>query len=465
MNDAAGVRLHIVVLAAGKGKRMRSARPKVLHEIAGRSMLAHCLDTAEALDPATIRVVIGHQGEAVRASQAGREVEWVWQHEQNGTGHAVQQGIQGLAAGANDRVLVLYADVPLLDATTLQRLANIEAAVSLLTVHMDDPSGYGRIMRDDMGRVYRIVEQNDATEAERRVQEVNTGILMAPVGDLSRWLGQLESGNAQGELYLTDIIEMAAYEGQTVEAVIADDPWSVTGVNDRLALSRLERIYQQRQAEELALAGATVADPARLDIRGKLECGADVSIDVGCVFEGQVRLGDNVRIGPHCVLRDCEIGPGSTVEAFSHIDGAVTAGDNRIGPYARLRPTATLGTAARIGNFVEVKAARIGARSKVNHLSYLGDAQVGEDSNLGAGTITCNYDGANKHQTRIGDRVFVGSATQLVAPVTIGRDATIGAGSTITRDVGEGRLAVARARQKEVSGWQRPQKKGDQAGS
>ncbi len=461
MNRQSRSELHVVVLAAGKGTRMRSSRPKVLHEIAGRSMLAHCLDTAAALDPASIRVVIGHQGEAVRESQADRDVDWVWQHEQNGTGHAVQLGIEGLQAQADDRVVVLYADVPLLGVDLLKRLVGSNSVVSLLTMHMDDPSGYGRILRDDAGRVRRIVEQKDASEAERQVREVNTGILMARYGDLVAWLDQLESGNAQGELYLTDIIEMAAAEDKTVEAVVAKDAWAVSGVNDRLALSRLERVYQQRQAEALALAGTTLADPARIDIRGSLDCGQDVSIDVGCVFEGSVRLGDNVRIGPHCILRDCEIGPGSTVEAFSHIDGVVTAGDNAIGPYARLRPGAALDSAAKIGNFVEIKAARIGERSKVNHLSYVGDARVGDDSNLGAGTITCNYDGANKHHTEIGDRVFVGSATQLVAPVSVGHDATIGAGSTITRNVGEGQLAVARARQSVIDGWRRPRKKRD----
>ncbi|WP_322521425.1 bifunctional UDP-N-acetylglucosamine diphosphorylase/glucosamine-1-phosphate N-acetyltransferase GlmU [Guyparkeria halophila] len=461
MKDSATGQLHVVVLAAGKGTRMRSSRPKVLHEIAGRSMLAHCLDTAAALQPASIRVVIGHQGEAVRDAEAERQVAWVWQDEQNGTGHAVQIGIDGLRAGADDRVLVLYADVPLLGAGLLERLIGSSAVVSLLTVHMDDPTGYGRILRDDSGRVLRIVEQKDANEAERQVREVNTGILMARYGDLVAWLDRLESGNAQGELYLTDIIEMAAAEDKSVEAVIAEDAWAVTGVNDRLALSRLERVYQQRQAEALALAGTSLADTARIDIRGSLDCGRDVSIDVGCVFEGDVRLGDNVRVGPHCVLRDCEIGAGSTVEAFSHVDGVVAAGDNAIGPYARLRPGAALDSAARIGNFVEIKAARIGERSKVNHLSYVGDARVGDDSNLGAGTITCNYDGANKHVTEIGDRVFVGSATQLVAPVRVGSDATIGAGSTITRDVGEGELAIARSRQKAIAGWQRPRKQKD----
>ncbi|WP_372591777.1 bifunctional UDP-N-acetylglucosamine diphosphorylase/glucosamine-1-phosphate N-acetyltransferase GlmU [Guyparkeria sp.] len=453
--------LHVVVLAAGKGTRMRSSRPKVLHEIGGRSMLAHCLDTAEALDPASIRVVIGHQGEAVRSAEADRPIHWVWQHEQNGTGHAVWLGIEGLDAAEDDRVLVLYGDVPLLGEGLLRELAVDTAPVSLLTVHMDNPTGYGRILRDDTESVVRIVEEKDATEGERRVQEVNTGILMARFGDLVRWLSRLESGNAQGELYLTDIVEMASGEGKPVHAVMADDVWSVTGVNDRLALSQLERVYQQRQAEALAYAGTTVADTGRLDVRGTLSCGLDVAIDVGCVFEGDVRLGDNVRIGPHCVLRDCEVGPGTVVEAFTHIDGAVLAGDNRVGPYARLRPGSGLDSRARIGNFVEIKASRIGEGSKVNHLSYVGDSTVGDDCNLGAGTITCNYDGANKHHTRLGDRVFVGSATQLVAPVSVGSDATIGAGSTITRDVGDGALAIARARQKEIAGWQRPRKKTD----
>ncbi len=458
MNDSARHRLHVLVLAAGKGTRMRSKRPKVLHEVAGRTMLAHCLDTAAALSPATIRVVIGHAGDAVRDSEADRPVEWVWQRQQNGTGHAVQLGIEGLEAGPDDRVLVLYADVPLLGADLLARLTGSTAAVGLLTVHMTDPTGYGRILRDDSGRVRRIVEEKDASEAERKVREVNTGILIARYGDLAAWLGQLESGNAQGELYLTDIIEMAAGEDKAVEAVVADDPWAVTGVNDRLALSRLERVFQRRNAEVLALAGTTIADPDRLDVRGTLDCGMDVSIDVGCVFEGDVRLGDDVRIGPHCVLRDCDLGPGCVIEPFTHIDGAVLAGGNHVGPYARLRPGTGLDSAAKVGNFVEVKAARLGEGSKVNHLSYVGDARVGDDCNLGAGTITCNYDGANKHHTEIGDRVFVGSAVQLVAPVTVGADATIGAGSTITRDVGEGELAIARSRQKTVSGWRRPKK-------
>ena len=453
--------LHVVVLAAGKGTRMRSARPKVLHRIGGRSMLAHCLDTAESLDPASMRVVIGHGGERVRASESHRDAHWVWQDEQNGTGHAVQLGVEGLEAPDDARVLVLYADVPLLGAETLRAMAMDDAPVTLLTIRMDDPTGYGRIIRDDEGAVRRIVEQKDASAAERRVDEVNTGILMARFGDLRRWLGQLEAGNAQGELYLTDIVEMASEEGQPVHAVIADDVWSVTGVNDRLALARLERVFQQRQAEALALSGTTLADPARIDVRGTLECGEDVEIDVGSVFEGDVRLGDNVRVGAHCVLRDCDIGPGGVIEPFTHIDGAVLAGENRVGPYARLRPGTGLDSAAKIGNFVEVKAARIGERSKVNHLSYVGDATVGDDCNLGAGTITCNYDGANKHHTEIGDGVFVGSAVQLVAPVTVGAEATVGAGSTITRNVGEGELAIARARQKAISGWQRPKKKRD----
>ncbi|MGM0517215.1 MAG: bifunctional UDP-N-acetylglucosamine diphosphorylase/glucosamine-1-phosphate N-acetyltransferase GlmU [Pseudomonadota bacterium] len=460
MSDQSTGELHVVVLAAGKGTRMRSARPKVLHRIGGHSMLARCLDTAEALEPASVRVVIGHQGEAVRDSEADRDVAWVWQHEQHGTGHAVWLGIEDLDAPDDARVLVLYADVPLLGADTLRALASDTAPVTLLTIHMDDPTGYGRIIRDEGGSVRRIVEQKDASEAERQVREVNTGILMARMGDLRRWLSQLESGNAQGELYLTDIAEMASEEGQPVHAVIAEDVWSVTGVNDRLALARLERVFQHRQAEALALAGTTLADPERLDIRGSLECGQDVEIDVGCVFEGDVRLGDGARVGAHCVLRDCDIGPGAVIEPFTHIDGAVLAGDNHVGPYARLRPGTGLDSMAKIGNFVEVKAARIGEGSKVNHLSYVGDATVGDDCNLGAGTITCNYDGANKHHTEIGDRVFVGSAVQLVAPVTVGKEATIGAGSTITRDVGEGELAIARARQRAIAGWQRPRKKG-----
>jgi bifunctional UDP-N-acetylglucosamine pyrophosphorylase/glucosamine-1-phosphate N-acetyltransferase len=459
MSDQSTGELHVVVLAAGKGKRMRSARPKVLHRLGGRSMLARCLDTAEALEPASVRVVIGHQGEAVRESETGRELIWVWQHEQQGTGHAVRLAIEDLKAPDDARVLVLYADVPLLGADTLRELVADTAPLTLLTISMDDPTGYGRIIRDQDGAVRRIVEQKDASETERRVREVNTGILIARLGDLRRWLARLSSGNVQGELYLTDIVEMASQEGRPVHAVIAEDVWSVTGVNDRLALARLERVFQRRQAEALALSGTTIADPDRLDIRGSLECGRDVEIDVGCVFEGDVRLGDGARVGAHCLLRDCDIGPGSVIEPFTHIDGAVLAGDNHVGPYARLRPGTGLDSTAKIGNFVEVKAARIGEGSKVNHLSYVGDATVGDGCNLGAGTITCNYDGADKHHTEIGDRVFIGSAVQLVAPVTVGREATIGAGSTINRDVGEGELAIARSRQKVIAGWQRPRKK------
>jgi len=453
--------LHVIVLAAGKGTRMRSAKPKVLHRIGGKSMLGRCLDTAEGLDPASMRVVIGHGGEDVKAAESHRDAHWVWQDEQNGTGHAVQLGIEGLDAPDDARVLVLYADVPLLGDEPLRSMAGDTAPVTLLTIEMDDPTGYGRIIRDADGDVRRIVEQKDASAAERRVTEINTGILMARFGDLRRWLGRLEAGNAQGELYLTDIVEMASEEGQPVHAVIADDVWSVTGVNDRLALARLERVFQERRAEALALSGTTLADPARIDVRGTLECGQDVEIDVDCVFEGDVRLGDDVRVGAHCVLRDCDIGPGCVIEPFTHIDGAVLAGENRVGPYARLRPGTGLDSQAKIGNFVEVKAARIGERSKVNHLSYVGDATVGDDCNLGAGTLTSNYDGANKHHTEIGDGVFVGSAVQLVAPVTVSAEATVGAGSTITRDVGEGELAIARARQKAIGGWRRPRKKGD----
>lgn len=454
--------LHVVVLAAGKGTRMRSARPKVLHEIGGRTMLSHCLETARALSPASIRVVIGHQGDAVRGSVADSDIEWVWQDQQNGTGHAVALGVDGLDASDEARVLVLYADVPLLEATTLQQLIDAPAAaVALLTVQMDHPHGYGRIIRDASGAVLRIVEQKDASEAEKQVQEVNTGILMARFADLKRWLGSLDRGNAQGELYLTDVIEMASGEGKPVRAVVADDVWSVTGINDRLALARLERVYQSRLAERLAFSGTTLVDLHRIDIRGSLTCGQDVEIDVGCVFEGEVWLGDNVRVGPHCVLRDCEVAEGATIAAFSHLEGATLGHANHVGPYARLRPGTCLEAGAKVGNFVEIKASRLGPGSKVNHLSYVGDSQVGADCNLGAGTITCNYDGANKHRTTLGDRVFVGSSTQLVAPVTVGDDATIAAGSTITRNVSQGALAIARSRQVERSDWRRPRKKTD----
>ncbi|MGC9457956.1 MAG: bifunctional UDP-N-acetylglucosamine diphosphorylase/glucosamine-1-phosphate N-acetyltransferase GlmU [Halothiobacillaceae bacterium] len=448
--------LKVVILAAGRGTRMRSARPKVLHALAGRSLLAHVLDTARMLDPAEMRVVVGHGGEKVQAATPDEDIVWCWQHEQRGTGHAVQQAMAGVAEG--DRVLVLYGDVPLIRDVTLRDLlvAAEQAPLALLTAVVDDPAGYGRILRDAEGHVRAIREHKDATEAERAVREINTGIMAVEGGALLRWLDQLDTDNAQGELYLTDIVEMAVAEGQTVGTVTVRDDREVAGVNTRGQLADLERAAQRREAEWLMNQGVTLADPARIDVRGHLLVGQDIFVDVNCVFEGTVRLGDGVQIEAGCVIRDCVIGPGVRVKAHSVLEGARIAEGAQVGPFARLRPGTELGPEARIGNFVEIKQATIGAASKVNHLSYVGDAEVGRDVNIGAGTITCNYDGARKHRTLIGDDVFVGSDTQLIAPVSVGSGATIGAGSTITRDVRPGVLALSRPRQVERPEWKRP---------
>nr|MBF0685382.1 bifunctional UDP-N-acetylglucosamine diphosphorylase/glucosamine-1-phosphate N-acetyltransferase GlmU [Pseudomonas sp.] len=379
------------------------------------------------------------------------------------TGHAVQQAIPQLAAGGT--TLVLYGDVPLVSPYTLKALvAAAQDGLSVLTVHMQDPAGYGRIVRDAIGHVERIVEDKDATEAERDINEVNTGIMAAPTDALRGWLDRLGNDNAQGEYYLTDIIEMAVEDGMRVATAQPSAQWETLGVNSRVQQAELERIYQREQANALLEAGVTLADPARIDIRGGLLCGRDVFIDVGCVFEGEVELADGVHIGPNCVLRGVQVGPGSIIEAFSHLEQAEVGADAHVGPYARLRPGSRLGDGGRIGNFVEVKNSSLGAGSKANHLAYIGDAVVGERVNIGAGTITCNYDGANKHRTIIEDDAFIGSDTQLVAPVKVGKGATLGAGTTLTRDAPAGQLTISRATQRSVEGWTRPVKKEKRAG-
>ncbi len=452
---------HIIILAAGKGTRMRSSLPKVLHPLGGQPMLSRVIATAEAMQPKTITVVVGFAAEAIRAVVNNPALRFAPQTEQRGTGHAVACGLHGLAAADEDRVLVLYGDVPLLTAEILEpvRQHAAQAAVTILTTQLPDPTGYGRIVRGHDDSVIAIREQRDCSAAEAAITEINTGILAARMGDLRRWLPALAPHNAQGELYLTDIVAAAVHEALPVNTVCTTDAPSVAGVNDRWALAELERIYQRRQAEALALAGVTLADPTRLDIRGKVTAGMDCQIDVNVVLEGRIILGHGVIIEPHCVLKEVVLGDGVRVRAFSHLEGAIVADAVEIGPYARLRPGTELGTQSKIGNFVEVKASRIGAGSKINHLSYVGDTTMGEDCNLGAGTITCNYDGANKHPTEIGNRVFVGSCSQLVAPVRLEDDATIGAGSTITQTVPTGALAIARARQVNKTGWQRPKKK------
>ena len=449
--------LHIVILAAGQGTRMKSRRPKVLQDLAGRPLLAHVLDTAAALDPARIHVVYGHGGDQVRAAFAERPVSWVEQAEQKGTGHAVDVAMPQIPDGAT--VLVLYGDVPLIGTSTLRELLQAAAqGLAILTVELDDPSGYGRILRDPEGAVRGIVEQKDASAEQLAIREANTGILAAPAAQLRGWLEGLDNDNAQGEYYLTDCVAASVAQGRAVAAAQAADEDEILGVNDRLQLAGLERIYQRRQASALLREGLGLADPARLDIRGRLRHGRDCHIDVNVVIEGEVVLGDGVRVGPNCVLRDVVIGDDSRIEAFSHLDGATLASDCQVGPYARLRPGTELAARAKVGNFVETKKAQVGVGSKINHLSYVGDAVLGADVNVGAGTITCNYDGANKHLTQIDDGAFIGSNSALVAPVHIGAQATIAAGSTVTRDAPAEALTVARSRQKSISGWRRPTK-------
>ena len=456
--------MNVVILAAGQGKRMHSALPKVLHPLAGRPLLAHVIDAARAAAAARgaaarIVVVIGHGADAVRRAFAGDAgLQFVEQHPQRGTGHAVQQAVPLLDDAAAS--LVLYGDVPLVRPATLAAL--VAAAgdhLGILTVRLADPSGYGRILRDAGGQVSGIVEERDASAAQRRIDEVNTGILVAPTGPLKRWLAGLSNHNAQGEYYLTDIVAAARAESAPVNACVAADPLETLGVNSKAQLAQVERIAQQRIAAQLLEAGVTLADPARIDVRGRLEAGADVFIDVGCVFEGEVRLGEGARVGPYCVLRDCAIGAGTVLQAFSHLDGAQVGAGASIGPFARLRPGARLDDEVHIGNFVEVKASHLERGTKANHLAYVGDAHVGPASNIGAGTIFANYDGANKHRTEVGANVHVGSNSVLVAPAQIGDGATIGAGSTVSGSVPAGKLTVARARAVTIENWRRPAKK------
>ena len=449
--------LDIVILAAGKGTRMRSQIPKVLHTLAGKPMVQHVLDTASGLQPDRTHVVIGHGAEQLREALAEHTVQFAVQAEQKGTGHAVAQALEQLG---NGKVLVLYGDVPLLQRESLSELLAYvdEQHMGLLTVALADPTGYGRIVRDDAGEAVAIVEQKDASSAELAITECNTGIMAMTSAQIKRWLPQLSAENAQGEYYLTDVIAMAAEEGIKVCTAQPASAVEVEGVNNRAQMARLERVYQRQLADNLMAQGVALADPERLDVRGRLTCGHDVCIDVGCGFEGEVELGEGVRIGPYCVIKNSTIGAESVIETHSVIDGTVAAGLNQVGPFARLRPGTRLAVKAKVGNFVETKNADVGEGSKINHLSYVGDARLGRDVNVGAGTITCNYDGANKHHTDIGDNAFIGSNTALVAPVSVGKGATIGAGSTIAKDVTDYALAVTRGRQLEKIDWLRPSK-------
>jgi bifunctional UDP-N-acetylglucosamine pyrophosphorylase/glucosamine-1-phosphate N-acetyltransferase len=451
--------LSVVILAAGQGKRMQSDRPKVLQPLAGHPLLAHVFETAQALEPDLIHVVYGHGGELVRQSLIGPNLHWALQPEQLGTGHALQMAMPAIPD--DHTVLVLYGDVPLLRAQTLRELLALAAAKSLalLTVELADPTGYGRIVRDARGAVRRIVEQKDAKPRELKITECNTGVLAAPAKRLRAWLKKLGNNNAQREYYLTDVIAMAVAEKLRVRPLVASDPVEVLGVNDRVQLAMLETAYRARRARELMLAGVTIIDPARIDIRGAVECGRDVVLDVNVVLEGPVQLGDGVRIGANCVLNQVNVGAGTEIRPNCVIHRAEIGPHCEIGPFARIRPETQLAEGVHVGNFVEIKKSSLGRGSKANHLSYVGDAVIGTGVNVGAGTITCNYDGANKWTTEIGDRAFIGSGTMLVAPVKIGDGATIGAGSTITRDAPAGELTLERSRQTTLPGWQRPKKR------
>jgi len=451
--------VNIVILAAGAGKRMHSDTPKVLHQLAGRPLLSHVIDTAKRLSPKVICIVYGHGGETVRETVGDNGAIWVKQEPQLGTGHAVMQAAPHLDAGSP--TLVLYGDVPLIHIETLRHL--IEAAgkgLGLLTATLDDPTGYGRILRNGK-RVVGIVEEKDANARQRALHEINTGILVAPTRKLKSWLAKLQINNTQKEYYLTDIVALAARERVPVTAIQADTAWEALGVNSRGQLAELERAHQRKLADALMEQGVSLADPSRCDVRGRIACGRDVAIDVNCVFEGEIELGDLVSVGANCVLKNVTVASGTRIEPFCHLEDADIGADCRIGPYARIRPGTRTRLAAKvhIGNFVEVKASSIGEGSKANHLSYIGDSEVGRNVNVGAGTIVCNYDGANKHRTIIEDDVFIGSDTQLVAPVRVGRGATLGAGTTLTKDAPAGELTLSRAKQVSIPGWQRPVKK------
>ena len=449
--------LAVVILAAGKGSRMKSNLPKVLHAVAGKPMVKHVIDSAAFLSPEKTVVVVGPGAAQGQGAVSGDNVHWALQAQQLGTGHAVAQAMPEIN---EDVVLILYGDVPLIQPDTLQSVVDIvdENTVALMTLTLDDPSGYGRIVRDGDNTIQRIVEQKDANDHELGIQEINTGIMACPRSFLEVCLPKLSSNNAQGEYYLTDVIAMAVQSGLTVESVAPAHPWEVDGVNDRLQLSRLERIYQRAQADALMREGVTVLDPARLDIRGVVQIASDVVLDVNVVLEGEVTLESGVMVGPNCIIRDSNIGAGTVIDANSVIDGSIIGEQCSVGPFARLRPGTALSDTAKVGNFVETKNAHVGHGSKINHLSYIGDSTLGKHVNVGAGTITCNYDGANKYQTVLADGVFIGSNSALVAPVSIGENATIGAGSTITKDVDANDLGVARSKQRNVSGWQRPGK-------
>jgi len=447
--------LDVVILAAGKGTRMFSALPKVLHRLGGKPLLAHVVERVRTLNPRRIVIVYGHGGDQVRQALQGDDLSFVEQEPQLGTAHAVQQALPELTS---KRTLVLYGDVPLIASETLQA-ALLGDGLMLVTAKLEEPTGYGRIIRDASGAIIRIVEERDATAEQKQISEINTGILAAPTGALTGWLSRIGNDNAQREFYLTDVVSLALADGISIGSAQPSSAFEILGVNNKVQLAQLERTYQLQQARSLLERGVTLVDPARIDIRGTVACGQDVIIDVDCVFEGTVRLEDGANVGAHCVIKDAQIGANAQILPFCHIDGARIGPQARVGPYARLRPGTVLAEHSHVGNFVETKNATLGEGSKANHLTYLGDATIGRQVNIGAGTITCNYDGANKYQTVIGDRAFIGSDTQLVAPVTVGAGATIGAGSTVTHDAPADELTLSRTRQVTVKGWKRPVKK------
>lgn len=447
----------VVILAAGKGTRMCSDLPKILHPLAGKPMLQHVIDSATELNAQNIHLVYGHGGTLLKKNLNNEKLNWILQEEQRGTGHALQQAIPYFSK--DEDILVLYGDVPLIKAETLKRLlrAKPEGGISLLTAKVDDPTGYGRIIRknDD---ILGIVECKEATETQKKINEINTGIMAVNSADLKKWLVQLKNDNSQNEFYLTDIIKMAYQENRNIISVHPTDLNEIQGINNALQLAWLERLFQKQQAETLLLSGVRILDPARFDLRGKLICGRDVIIDTNVIIEGEVTLGDRVRIGTGCLLKDCRIGDDCEISAYTVIEASDIDKNCTLGPFARLRTGSELSAKVHVGNFVEIKKASLGQGSKAGHLSYLGDADIGSEVNIGAGTITCNYDGVNKHKTRIGDHVFVGSHTQFVAPVTVGDNATIGAGTTVTKNVPEDELALSRVKQQNIQGWKRPQK-------
>jgi len=449
--------LHVIILAAGQGTRMKSSLPKVLHQLAGRPLLEHVLNTARQLQPDCIHIVYGHGGETVKSRLDAEDIQWVYQEEQLGTGHAVQLALEDIGDG--EKVCIQYGDVPLLRVSTLTALIEKTDSLGVLTAEVADPTGYGRMIRDNSGQIRAIVEDRDTDDQQKQILEINTGIMVGTAGLIKGLLNNVGSNNDQGEIYLTDIIAMASESGNMVNDFITHSEIEITGINDKVQLAAMERIKQQQIAEDLMRSGVTLYDPARLDVRGDLVCGRDVEIDINCLIEGRVELADGVTIGPNVCLKDCVIGANTSIKANCVIEDAVVGEDSVIGPFARLRPGARLEKSVHIGNFVEVKNSEIDEGAKVNHLSYIGDSHIGKRVNIGAGTITCNYDGAAKHKTIIEDDTFVGSGTELVAPIRVGKDVTIGAGSTLSKDIDDGVLVVERCKARTIKDWQRPKKK------